>query len=1126
MLMNMKNKRSLRGICRGAASAAVIGVCCAAGLSPAQAKEDKYFLQFMMQSFDGAKEFSHTQTAGFARMREGDESYVLMNFGNGAVVIEKPGVIEVGNIVNTSGTEVEFSYDYDTHTMGGENDVASFFNQYVRPKLNNGPLLGQDANWTEEFTLSDIGFPSASGGTFRMDLARQYFTHEGTDYVLLTYNVPAFDFETVDGIPMVQWGKSVAIMDADMGQLFWNATLHRAVSSGFDGKPRPYRYAKTIAMRDDTGKAVLDPREVPSIARYFDEFYGASQNDVLGFAGDENAPSQAPLVLAAAIDIMGLSLAENSGNQAGETSGQYVGGGLGGAYVTVTSPVGGGMVNATEYYQQHKDDYFITSFASGSFEDMVDVYGTPDKFMAMLGGIAELEAKGEQARRYNEAVQSLTSMSYEIDKAARQFKVEGQQLKNRLSNIDRQREALERTMSTQISQMDNIDDMFDGPMANTMNRLDALDKEAKLIVAEMEAMGKEATYLVKLKKQIPAYEDAVLAMSKRYQALAPYAARLTDALSKIETPLTILGGVGNISETYQTATNLGTFDPSDKDLKLTGSYDSAYDFSMDIALNIMGIAGNAASGNLTGTVADTLTFASGRFTDLYKVYQAAEYAQGQARQAHMDYILTMMQYTLKLEEEEAKKLAALKASYKSIYTDEDPYADGYDLNNPNYDQKTGLPKPAYWAWLKKNRPQELINMGIDPNAPVGGWPADDKNGDGLISKAEADAMRQRFQDAFKPDYPTAPPRDPNKPKDEPTQTADDGSDAEPYDPTEGLDDILDDWTDTMLSMLDDWPPEDGELDNADDVAAAPPNYIDVGAGVRFYDPSSDFNVDPVTFDPVTFDPVTFDPVTFDPVTFDPVVFDPPTYVPPEFDAPDPMLIDWTNFDDDDYPGGDPNNLAFQYGNMSGKVATDLSPYAEWLATQDVRYLERLARQAGYLNLASALADWQNLIKYASDQGFRQWANQPPSCNGLAGCGPQYLERWAMKKSQVALGDILADSRDIFSTAGLSDIKISGFLLSYIMRDYSLEDGDIVDVVITQFGRKIFETRISLLNAGTDFNINLQPGVAAIEITAVNEGYASPNTAAITIDNVTEGENEQTYSLRTGETATLRVEPGQ
>lgn len=220
-----------------------------------------------------------------------------------------------------------------------------------------------------------------------------------------------------------------------------------------------------------------------------------------------------------------------------------------------------------------------------------------------------------------------------------------------------------------------------------------------------------------------------------------------------------------------------------------------------------------------------------------------------------------------------------------------------------------------------------------------------------------------------------------------------------------------------------------------------------------------------------------------------------------------------------------HNNAFDYLSMVGIVETDLSRWGEWLATQNVRELERLASQIGYPNLASALADAENLIRQSQDPGYRQWALQAPSCNGPAGCGPSYLERWWMKQSVVALGDILADSRDIFSTGGFSDIGISGLDLSYLLRDHSLEDGDIVQIRISQFGKAIYEGTVNLTNAGEAFGMLLGKGVASLEIYAVNEGYSSPNTAQITVDKVVRGEATQTYSLNTGQTATLRIEAG-
>lgn len=125
---------------------------------------------------------------------------------------------------------------------------------------------------------------------------------------------------------------------------------------------------------------------------------------------------------------------------------------------------------------------------------------------------------------------------------------------------------------------------------------------------------------------------------------------------------------------------------------------------------------------------------------------------------------------------------------------------------------------------------------------------------------------------------------------------------------------------------------------------------------------------------------------------------------------------------------------------------------------------------------------------------------------------------------MVLGDILALSRGIFSTGGFSDIGISGFNLMYILRDFGIQDGDLIDLEITQFGRTIFTLKSHfLLNGGSPFNVNLRPGVAQMVITALNEGSSPPNTAEVFIENVVRGDARQTYSLNTGQTAVLRIE---
>lgn len=220
-----------------------------------------------------------------------------------------------------------------------------------------------------------------------------------------------------------------------------------------------------------------------------------------------------------------------------------------------------------------------------------------------------------------------------------------------------------------------------------------------------------------------------------------------------------------------------------------------------------------------------------------------------------------------------------------------------------------------------------------------------------------------------------------------------------------------------------------------------------------------------------------------------------------------------------------DNNAHDYGLISAQVETSLSQWAEWLATQDVRQLERMALKAGYLNLATALDDAANLMRNANDQGWRKWAMAPPSCNGLAGCGPQYLERWSAKRSRLALGDILFADREFFSTGGLSDVSIAALMLMFSIRDFGLEDGDRVSIAVRQFGQSLFSRSLTLTNAGNSFSIPVRKGVVSVNVTALNTGDIPPNTAALTINGVTGGESDQSYSLDEGGGAGLRVSVG-
>lgn len=213
--------------------------------------------------------------------------------------------------------------------------------------------------------------------------------------------------------------------------------------------------------------------------------------------------------------------------------------------------------------------------------------------------------------------------------------------------------------------------------------------------------------------------------------------------------------------------------------------------------------------------------------------------------------------------------------------------------------------------------------------------------------------------------------------------------------------------------------------------------------------------------------------------------------------------------------------AFKYANLSGFFPPNMAAYEDFIALYGLDYLDALARRAGFPSIWAALGDWEFLAWQSTDKNFIN-AAMNFTCNVRWGVNYDCIGKNAQERAQLELGRILNESRGLFSDAGLSDITISSSNLRYMLRDFGVEDGDIVDVTVTQFGRTIFTGRTNLTNAGTSTSVNVRPGVSSVELTAVNEGRLRPNTAEINFENVTEGEAVQTYSLSEGETGTLKV----
>lgn len=1195
-------KRSLQAGAALALCAPAAMLCTAAPAAAQQAapapieEENRYTMRLMLQTFDGAREFSHTQAAGFARKRKGDESWVMVNFGDGAVVIDQPGRKKIGNFKNSSAAEAGMRYDYRTKTLAGNSAVAQHHNRFVRPMLGHGPALGADAKWRTSLTLAQLGLSSPAEQHVTIELSRRYFRHGGRDYVLLHYRVPSFTWTGTSGRTVVQWGEGIALTDPGFGQMYWNAALHRAVGQEGGSSGRPYRYAKTMVAVDAKGKPMLDPRDIPEVAAYVDHFYGASNKEVMGFVGEGYA-DQAPLQLSNLIDVMALSMAEDSANQLGEVTSAYTGGPRGAETVQPLPKPAEEFANGGEtpgsfgtepeletlphdmphVLQGHGADAPAAPGAQGqpnageqpaagpsaggggggagggggqsgggggggvTAQNVADAVGptaetvtdattgganTADQVADTLAGLTELTLRAEEVhddlliarREYEAAVQTLGNMpqSEAVTTTMKQstlaLKAELTAMNRELAQFEEVFFSAERTSVKPHPSLITEYIALKGKAMDASAKLQGLYASGEAWDVRVSDKAKslhgiivaKASTIKNLESSLEVLGGRAYTFAKRMKALdpgqyarvmrkileSPYAEKLgkfADFLNKLD----IAKAVYNTGSVF--AGNTGGELPLSRDY---GEGSAKW-----LGLELASLWGNIASGNVPGFFLDAATTLTTSLSDilianygLTKTFQAMDDAEWTRIRLETDQRIQRIDRAVEELEEE---LAETKEELENF--DEEAEERRRMAEELLEERRRNREEAERQAEAERQR---LIAEARAENERIY-----QENLKRPPTPEEWAKFNADIAAAMKPDYPTAPPPTPE-------QVAERLARAAAKRMAEAMEAAR-----LAAEEIARIAAEEAERQRrAEEAARASEEAVakreqEAEERRRRNEEAAARELEVSEFE--------IEPVEFDPPEWDPPVWDPPEWVPPEWDPPEPTEIEWTDFDDDDFPNT--GNLAYDFENMSGVVETDLSRWAEWLATQNVRELTRLALNAGYPNLASALADAENIIHYSQDEGYRRWAMQAPSCGGYVGCGPSYLERWAMKSSIVALGDILAQSREIFSTGGFTDIGISGLNLRYLLRDHSLEDGDIVQIRIRQFNRLIYEGRVSLTNAGENFNLQLGRGVASLEIYAENEGYSSPNTAQIRVDNVVRGEGTQTYSLNTGQTATLRIE---
>lgn len=1117
-------------------------------------EQAEYGLIYLQQHFDGAEEVSYMHNAVIERVRDGAESYARIDYGDGAIVVTDAYGFSASPIINTSDDEASFHYDYRDQQLKGINASGSYFNTYVRPHLNKSPKLGADAQWSANLSMAALGFDALKDMPFSITLERDYFEHDGRQFVAVKYQVPAFEYEVADGRMAIHWADGLLVANPSFGEIYLTVSAHNSTLAQASGGTRPYTFNRALIAVDANGAPLIDPAAMAPVKASYEQLFITSVEDTQPFIRTEYTPDRTPLSLSSLIDIFALSLGENSANKSGEIIGEThfgTNGQIYGSYVDVA------LDGVNQIRKQIKNRKLIL---------------TADKSFA----ISDRLSKGMTQ------IEALANRSVTV----RQSMENGRKL------IDANQTLLKSLTTEYLNLVDNADDVdtIFGPKAKSLaDRIKSLTNSTQSAIQQMDKLGKEMTTLAKMAEKSQQLINAVKDI-KAVQIVSSGASKLAkgvDEFLKKGAVKNVTNGLSflfNTDKAIKNSYNLGNFDATKvggnptADLELSLDYSNYGDLTSDLGWALFSIATDAASvkkGPTSGwggksllqakLAYGTLVFASNVATDYYKLSLWGDVVEQQNKQAQQEYLLLLKKQIKQNKEQFGLLQATNTGLYQKFPSDlspkqvlgkyferqpdgtyvqiktYDPYEGGYNVKDDiRVDPDTGLPTPGFWEYLKKSPAGRAIlvrDFGIDPDAPVGTPPGTNWRGEG---EGDDVASNDPPTTGGGDNYPKYDPeKDPNKNKGKDDETTPPGG---PYgnpaaeaaaEAMRVIDEMIADLTSAFEAAA-----EDEETEEQSDLLAA------------FFDgelPLSPWYSPPGTTSPLVLSTLytsKFDvvPVNFDMPKWVPPTWKPPKWVPPTFDGPDGSQITLRPFGgDDSWPQGS-DWLAFDYfglddperkkkgtaGGLSGIVQTDLGPWEEWLETQDRRKLERLAVQAGYPNLAAALANARQLIRWADDPGFRKWAMTQPACGGYVGCGPPGALQglWTQKRSQLALGDILADSRDLFSTAGLSDIGISGTTLSYFLSDFGIEDGDIVDVEVTQFTRTVFSQRVNLTNAGQRFDIGLNPGVATVNIEAVNEGALSPNTAAINIFNISQGDDNQDYSLRTGERAVLRVAVGQ
>jgi hypothetical protein len=289
-----------------------------------EVRETQTPMMLMSETFDGAVTRSLSQKAGVAEARRGDDLWVNIDFGDGAVVERRNATLSAGAFRNLGGVEAVFGWTAQDRRASGNARIAHFFNTVVRPLASPS---GQATTQVQAFRISPalLGLREKGATTFGLAITRRNVTLAGRDYTWMEYEAPAFSYANPAGETVVHWAHGGTLYDAATAQAVWSASAQRAVSKPTENEGRAYRYVRTVMMVTPLGKPMIDLSQIPELRSRVAKLTSGEATAPLPVAKEESTRTdQTPLRLAAVLDALALALGEGGAGGLSATTASFV----------------------------------------------------------------------------------------------------------------------------------------------------------------------------------------------------------------------------------------------------------------------------------------------------------------------------------------------------------------------------------------------------------------------------------------------------------------------------------------------------------------------------------------------------------------------------------------------------------------------------------------------------------------------------------------------------------------------------------------------------------------------------------------------------------------------------------